>query len=70
MISDDHRQREADSLTRRGFDGLYHPEPLASCGCSAGDLYPCGERPRECKPGVWGEVDGVHGIFPRKAVRP
>jgi hypothetical protein len=54
---------EADHLIARGFDGLYHPDPVMECGCFVSDLYPCGERPKECRPGHQREVNGVLGIF-------
>lgn len=67
----DRREREAEWLTARGFDGLYHPDPVMECGCFVGDLYPCGERPRECRPGHVRHIGEVAGIFPplRKARR-
>lgn len=57
----DKAEREAVRLEKRGLDGLYHPtEP---CGCWIGDLYPCGERPCECRGGVEMEFGGVVGVF-------
>lgn len=41
------RGKEANWLTRRGFDGLYSP---GECACKVDDLYPCGER-QDCTPG-------------------
>ena len=57
----DKREQERESLTRRGFDGLYHPDPAMTCGCFADDLYPCGERPKGCRPGRT-NPDGV-GVY-------
>lgn len=57
------QEKEAERLRARGFDGLYHPDPDMACGCWAGDLYPCGERPKECRPGHEREVMGIVGIF-------
>jgi hypothetical protein len=52
------KEKEAARLIRLGYDGLYHPtEP---CGCWMNDLYPCGERPPECRPGH--EAHGVNGF--------
>ena len=61
-------ENEAASLRRRGFDGLYHP--VEPCDCVCDDLYPCGERPPECRPGVTVDLSdeygpGATGIGPR-----
>jgi hypothetical protein len=42
------RRDEARQLKRAGYDGLYYP---GECACKADDLYPCGERQTECRPG-------------------
>lgn len=63
------RESERESLTSRGFDGLYHPDPAAQCGCYADDLYPCGERPKECRPGrAASDGSGVYGPVKEHAV--
>lgn len=61
MNQEKRRERERDRLIARGFDGLYCPLPWMECGCWADDLYPCGERPRECRPGH-ASADGT-GIY-------
>jgi hypothetical protein len=45
------RETEHDRLQRRGFDGLYHPDPAMSCGCFLHDLRPCGELRTGCRGG-------------------
>lgn len=40
---------ESSQLVRNGYDGLYYP---GECACLANDLYPCGERQPECRPGM------------------
>jgi hypothetical protein len=70
MRSIERRQRESEWLIAKGFDGLYHPDPWMECGCFADDLYPCGERPKECRPGRQMEVGGVVGIFGKKRRSP
>lgn len=57
----DKRERESERLIAGGFDGLYHPDPAVECGCFVGDLYPCGERPRACRPGH-ASPDGI-GVY-------
>lgn len=49
--------REANWLTRRGFDGLYC---VGQCACRVDDLYPCGER-QDCSPGVLMDCDCGEG---------
>lgn len=39
---------EAKQLRKAGYDGLYAP---GECACKVDDLYPCGERQEECRPG-------------------
>jgi len=63
------REKERARLIARGYDGLYHPDPVMECGCFADDLYPCGERPKECRPGHAIEVGGVVGIFGKSKLR-
>lgn len=60
-MSDAIPRRDA-TLKARGYDGLYHPEQ--PCGCYVDDLYPCGERPRECRPGVYRVGPNGPGIYP------
>lgn len=59
------RESEAAQLEKRGFDGLYYPGPEVACGCFIGDLWPCGDRPKECRGGHTRDMgDGeVIGIF-------
>ena len=45
------RETEHDRLQRRGFYGLYHPDPAMSCGCFLHDLRPCGELRTGCRGG-------------------
>ncbi len=42
---------EARQLRKAGYDGLYHP---GECACEVDDLYPCGERHPDCRPGYKG----------------
>ena len=44
-------EREVKLLIRRGFDGLYHPDPAMECGCFVDDLRPCGETRTGCRGG-------------------
>lgn len=44
--------REGAWLRNRGYDGLY---AAGECACLSDDLYPCGERPDECRPGYKGD---------------
>lgn len=55
--------REGDWLQSRGFDGLYHPDPVVECGCVNADLRPCGDRQTPCRGGR--EDKGGAGIFQR-----
>jgi hypothetical protein len=53
---------ERERLIAKGFDGLYHPDPAMECGCYADDLYPCGDRPKACRPGhAVNDVTGIYG---------
>lgn len=56
------REAEQEWLTARGFDGLYTPDD--ECGCTADDLYPCGERGKQqwCVPGH----ETIYGIGPAR----
>jgi hypothetical protein len=55
-------RNEAAKLARHGFDGLFAPHVPDGCGCFNDDLYPCGERPPECRPGYAGPCsDGWGG---------
>ena len=56
MSHSDRRQktgddREVNWLAVRGFDGLYHPDPVMECGCFLGDLRPCGDLDTPCRGG-------------------
>lgn len=42
---------EGDWLRARGYDGLYHPDPVMACGCFIGDLRPCGDVETPCRGG-------------------
>lgn len=42
---------EARQLRKAGYDGLYSP---GECACLIEDLYPCGERHKDCRPGYKG----------------
>lgn len=44
-------KREAAWLLNRGYDGLY---AAGECACECSDLYPCGERQDDCRPGYKG----------------
>jgi len=60
------RETEQDRLQRRGFDGLYHPDPAMQCGCFLHDLRPCGEVGTGCR-GGHANAEGT-GVF-RPSVR-
>lgn len=61
---------EDERLRRRGFDGLYHPDPFMECGCFLGDLRPCGEQRTPCRGGhASPDGSGVYGPT-RKAASP
>ena len=42
------RESEARRLRKAGYDGLYAPH---MCACEVDDLYPCGQRGKDCRPG-------------------
>jgi hypothetical protein len=68
-MDDETRARlESARLVRHGFDGLYHPDPGMACGCFVGDLYPCSDRPPECRPGH-ASPDG-RGVYRRADGKP
>jgi hypothetical protein len=46
------RRDEARQLRLAGYDGLYFQ--AGECACKVDDLYPCGERQEDCRPGVLG----------------
>jgi hypothetical protein len=45
-----------DYLTTHGYDGLYWP---GECACLVDDFAPCGDIPRECRPGWRVPCDGT-----------
>jgi hypothetical protein len=50
-------------LNKNGYDGLCYDD----CGCKNDDLFPCGNGPRECKPGHLNVFDdGEWEIVERK----
>jgi hypothetical protein len=62
-------EKEADRLSARGFDGLYHPtEP---CGCWLDDLRPCGEERTGCLGGhESGDGSGIYKPVGKRSPRP
>lgn len=52
--------REAAWLRNRGYDGIYQP---GECACLVDDMYPCGERHSDCRPG-WRELCDEHCDHP------
>lgn len=55
--------KEEAMLIRRGFHGLWTPE-ADGCGCHVGNLYPCGQRLKSCRPG-YRQVNAPVYIGPR-----
>lgn len=56
------KPNEEEWLRKRGFDGLYHPDPSMGCGCFLGDLRPCGQTGTGCRGGhAAPENAGVYG---------